>query len=139
MMIQLFFFFFFFFFFSKSAVVDSIRAHSYASLRFDVYRKCRVQRDASPKIPLSLRWMHSHSLYLCVCVLSDHKHTHTLDDDNTNTTNVVVVVAFFFVVEFYGESVWVAQNASLSLSLLFCVSSNVFSYRKRERKKMCDF
>ena len=137
MMIQL--FFFFFFFFSKSAVVDSIRAHSYASLRFDVYRKCRVQRDASPKIPLSLRWMHSHSLYLCVCVLSDHKHTHTLDDDNTNTTTNVVVVAFFFVVEFYGESVWVAQNASLSLSLLFCVSSNVFSYRKRERKKKCDF
>ena len=135
MMIQLF-FFFFFFFFSKSAVVDSIRAHSYASLRFDVYRKCRVQRDASPKIPLSLRWMHSHSLYLCVCVLSDHKHTHTLDDDNTNTTNVVVVVAFFFVVEFYSESVWVAQNASLSLSSFLCVVERFFLKKKREKKKV---
>ena len=124
------------FFFSKSAVVDSIRAHSYASLRFDVYRKCRVQRDASPKIPLSLRWMHSHSLYLCVCVLSDHKHTHTLDDDNTNTTNVVVV-AFFFVVEFYSESVWVAQNASLSLSSFLC--RRTFFPEEKERKKKCDF
>ena len=80
--------------------------------------------------------MHSHSLYLCVCVLSDHKHTHTLDDDNTNTTNVVVVVAFFFVVEFYGESVWVAQNASLSLSSFLCVVERFFPKKKREKKKV---
>ena len=108
------------------------RAYSYTSLRFDdVSRKCRVQRDVSPKIPLSLRWMHSHSLSLPIRVVCVPRKTHVLlfpttvnthtttpldDDDTTTTTDTTNVVV-------------------KSLSLFFFVSfSRTFFGRRKEKR-----